>query len=493
MTDPALTSHPHLWAPVLRDFQSTASAYSWVDVGRLAKQSPRSFRLQDANETLPSNAAELQRALSSPLLVRADRSFLHVDCPSIVLPSFGISLTLSPPTVLDLGGGCCRPSPPVRAGELTAFYGKYAGRAAQAYVARSALGRWLKTANFSMLLGDASVVHTHLMSVVHSHSKGYHHAVTEAVPKVILALGLLRREPQIQVLYDADAGVEEVLVQLLGRREGRDLRMGPRAYFAWRLTIPPAFCGEGRFGPALSRAGTGAALRYLAAAADAAGAPAGGEATSASPPSTIKPRPTVLVVRRSVLASGGGRAALNHDELLLGLHHLLPPSVAIEEYAPDATLVQAARQWRRASLAICPHGAGTTNLIHMRPNGTVVELLAYGQKGRVYESLSHKMGHRYIVCLYNRTIAVQKSQLRFARVAGYTSFVVDVPAVLRCIQQANGFSAVGWTRSDARGGGLAVAAGKAARRISSAAKAQVVAPRPPERRSTKTFEATRMA
>jgi len=449
MTDPALAAR-RLWAPVLSDFQSTASAYSWADVGRLTKQSPRSFRLQDANETLPSNAAELQRALAAAPAASADRSFLHVDCPSIVLPSFGIALTLSPPTVLDLGGGCCRPSPPVRAGELTAFHSKHAGRAAQAY--GSALGRWLKTANFSMLLGDASVVHAHLLSVVHSHSRGYYHAVTEAVPKVILALGLLRRKPQIQVLYDAGP-LEEVLVQLLGRREGRDLRMGPRAYFASRLTIPPALSVEGRFGPALSRVGSGAALRYLAAAADAAGAPAGGEATSASPPSTIKPRPTVIVVRRSVLASGGGRAALNHDELLLGLRHLLPPSVAIEEYAPDATLVQAARQWRRASLAICPHGAGTTNLIHMRPNGTVVELLAYGQKGRVYESLSHKMGHRYIVCLYNRTIAAQKSQLRFARVAGHTSFVVDVPAVLRCIQQANGFSAVGWARSDARGGG----------------------------------------
>ena len=148
---------------------------------------------------------------------------------------------------------------------------------------------------------------------------------------------------------------------------GRGVHMDASSVFARRLTVPPSMTFSAAHAPLV--------LHSLAEACLAGIAPA--------PPSA----PALLVVRRSALGVSGGRAVLNHDELLLGLKQRLPDA-NIEEYPPGATLTAAARQWRRAQLAICPHGAGCTNMLFMPRHSTVVEILHHHQKGRVVLALT---------------------------------------------------------------------------------------------------------
>ena len=92
---------------------------------------------------------------------------------------------------------------------------------------------------------------------------------------------------------------------------------------------------------------------------------------------------------------------LNHDEMMLVLRQIvLPPTATISEFPPSADLKTAAQMWRDADVAIVPHGAGTTNILFMRPNSTVVEILRKGQTGRVYGGLAKALGHTYHACIY---------------------------------------------------------------------------------------------
>ena len=112
----------------------------------------------------------------------------------------------------------------------------------------------------------------------------------------------------------------------------------------------------------------------------------------------------VIVVRRSAIARNGGRALLNHDQLMFTLRFvLLDATTKLLEWPPEGkTLAQAVETWRTASVAIAPHGAGLTNMIFMPRGSIVVEILAHGQMGRVYGSLAQMMGHRYTDCYYMR-------------------------------------------------------------------------------------------
>ena len=169
-------------------------------------------------------------------------------------------------------------------------------------------------------------------------------------------------------------------------------------------------------------------------------------------------KPTVLVVRRSTMAVHGGRAILNHDEMLLGLRQLLPPGIAIEEYPPSGlSLAQSIHMWASASVAICTHGAATTNMIFMPRNSTIVEILAAEQRGRVYKAMAHNLGHRYFNFTCNRTEARARSQLPFARRQPYISYMLDVPWLLSGLRDAGALDAlpgVSWRTIDARALGL---------------------------------------
>ena len=75
-------------------------------------------------------------------------------------------------------------------------------------------------------------------------------------------------------------------------------------------------------------------------------------------------------------------------------------------------------------------------MVFMPPNSTIFEIVADEQRGRVYQGLAVSLGHRYVECLYNRTVARARSQLGFARNSPYTSFVLDVPWFLERIRKS---------------------------------------------------------
>ena len=68
----------------------------------------------------------------------------------------------------------------------------------------------------------------------------------------------------------------------------------------------------------------------------------------------------------------------------------------------------------------------------MPPDSTVVEIIAVQQKGRVYQTLAKFLGHRYIVCPYNRTDPTYMSQIPSAT---GDSFVLNMPSFLQCLQK----------------------------------------------------------
>ena len=122
-----------------------------------------------------------------------------------------------------------------------------------------------------------------------------------------------------------------------------------------------------------------------------------------TPVSTMNRPKSVIVVRRSSGATSGRRAVVNHDELMFILRYvLLDEPVKLSEWPPDATLSRALHVWSQADAAVCPHGAGTTNMLFMPRGSTIIEIIAEGQHGRVYGSMATMLGHKYVPCVYRR-------------------------------------------------------------------------------------------
>jgi len=235
-----------------------------------------------------------------------------------VLPAFnkhgplGLVLVAQPLLMLDLGGGCCRPPPPLP------FHSEEPVRPEDPHT------QWLaeRGVHFTRIVREAGQQPEHewLLLACHCHSSTYYHAVAEAAPKIIWAMPLLRSNPNLKVLHDS-THVSDVLELL--KLPKRGLMQCSRGAFARRLTIPPA--------PLLSRGLLSAFRDELWRSA----------ALTAPPKSKRKPR--VVVVRRSPMGAGGGRSLLNHDELMFTLRHvLLPSQVELLEWPPDASVKQAA-------------------------------------------------------------------------------------------------------------------------------------------------------
>ena len=116
---------------------------------------------------------------------------------------------------------------------------------------------------------------------------------------------------------------------------------------------------------------------------------------------------------------------------------------------------EAVAAWGGARVAIAPHGAGGTNMIFMQAGGTYVEILAEGQRGRVYGQLATRMGLKYVPCIYNR--ADPRFRPQMADHFGSDNFVVDIPWLLGCLHKglnatrrtaADPFGADVWERLD---------------------------------------------
>ena len=398
---------------------SNATSYSWAELELAQKKGrvPPALQLMDpleaADEAL---AAELSRSARGSAFLAA----VSVDHPCIVLPSYGIVIVASsPPIILDLAGGCCRPSAPIQREQLVQAHKAKLGKAWWQSL-------WVRTGSLLALANevtDRTVVHRWLLPVFHAHSSSFFHAFAECGYKLMWSLRLLRTHPEIRVMHGSKFVGE--LLGILGLPDRGFHASGLNPAFAGRLSMPPSLTADYPLyaGPAMrSLAGAVRALSGL---------------RSATKPSPVPSAPAVLIVRRGAGARHGGRAMLNHDELVLGLRQLLPSTVTLKEFPPEGMpIVAAASVWSQAHVAICPHGAGCTNMIFMPTNSTIFEIIADGQTGRVYQGLAVSLGHRYVECLYNRAVARARSQLGFARNSPYTSFVLGVPWLLDRIRES---------------------------------------------------------
>jgi len=152
-----------------------------------------------------------------------------------VLPAFnkhgplGLVLVAQPLLMLDLGGGCCRPPPPLP------FHSEEPVRPEDPHT------QWLaeRGVHFTRIVREAGQQPEHewLLLACHCHSSTYYHAVAEAAPKIIWAMPLLRSNPNLKVLHDS-THVSDVLELL--KLPKRGLMQCSRGAFARRLTIPPA-------------------------------------------------------------------------------------------------------------------------------------------------------------------------------------------------------------------------------------------------------------
>lgn len=397
---------------------SNATSYSWGELEHTQKNGrvPAALQLMDplkaADEAL---AVELSRSARGSAFMAA----MSVNHPCIVLPSYGIVLVASsPPIILDIAGGCCRPSAPIQRDQLVQVHKAKLGKAWWQ-------SPWVRTGSLLALANevtDHTVVHRWLLPIFHAHSSSFFHAFAECGYKLMWSLRLLRTHPEIRVMHGSKFVRE--LLGILGLPERGFQGSGLNPAFAGRLSMPPSLTADY---PLYA----GPAMRSLAGAIRAP------RLRSATKPSPVPSAPAVLIVRRGAGTRHGGRAMLNHDELVLGLRQLLPPTVTLKEFPPEGMpLVLAASVWSQARVAICPHGAGCTNMVFMPPNSTIFEIIADGQLGRVYQGLAVSLGHRYVKCLYNITVARARSQLRFARNSPYTSYVLDVPWLLERIHKS---------------------------------------------------------
>lgn len=233
-------------------------------------------------------------------------------------------------------------------------------------------------------------------------------------------LRLLQQNPDLRVLHDSR--FVDALLPLLNL-PGRGVMYNGSSQFARRITLPPS---------AQLQAGLMRALRRTLFA----------QMTMPVAEADVSDSGAVIVVRRSAIASSGGRALLNHDQLMFTLRFvLLAATTKLLEWPPEErTLAQAVETWRTASVAIAPHGAGLTNMIFMPRGSIVVEIIAYGQTGRVYGALAQMMGHRYTDCYYSRN---QHSTLNLSfplpireRFEHYTAFSLDLTYFMdECIRR----------------------------------------------------------
>ena len=287
------------------------------------------------------------------------QTLIDVHSRVMVVSSYAVVITSDPVAVLDLAGGCCRPE------------------AAFSFMQLASIDAFLRNGR-----GYTSPEHAWLFLASHFHSSTYFHALGEAAPKLIWGLRLLRENPTLKVLHSSRF-IDEVLhaLHLPGRAVAYD---SSKRHFARRVTVPPP-AYQLDLGPLQ-------ALRRELMGSVEARLPLANRARS------------VLVVRRSAMIHGGGRALLNHDELMFTLRNvLLDRSVALAEWPPTGTtLKQAVKVWSEIDTVIAPHGAGLTNVLFLPPGSTVIEIVAKGQKGRVYGTMARLFGHKFTTCEYVR-------------------------------------------------------------------------------------------
>lgn len=272
-------------------------------------------------------------------------SLFDVQGRVMILPAMGMVISSDPPAVLDLAVGCCRAATSTNLTSIVkqrVFDGP-----------SGPLSRAMEPRKLIRKMNATTIEHEWLLLVAFYHSTSYYHSLVEAGVRIFWGMQLLRSHPELKVLH-ASPFVDSMLT-ILGLNGRGVLFAGfedfskPQAQFARRITIPPsdrhqAAAATGRFGAAVKmlqkqyRDGLASALAKSPRASAGIGS---SDVVRAGDPLRV------LVVRRAATAPGGGRALLNHDEMMLMLRHsLLPPKVPLVEYPPDGiSLQQTASMW----------------------------------------------------------------------------------------------------------------------------------------------------
>ena len=265
--------HPYLKA------SSAMPSYGWstIDEFQLYAGPSKVQFLNTFSNTSSLSLSEFREAGQSRMLdVRGN--------VSIVSP-YAIVISSTPLALLDLAGGCCRPAAPISPLD----------RSLKPYIKADLKGGWKLSEK------RKRVDYEWVYLACHSHSRTYFHGVLEAAPKLLWGLRLLHANPSVRVLHDS-RHVSELLpvLNLTGRGIVYNQQRGVSAN---RVTIPP---------PAQLTAGLVKALRRFSFAH-----------VRLREPEAWRGPNSVIVVRRDVIATDGGRAMLNHDEVDLNLFYTM--------------------------------------------------------------------------------------------------------------------------------------------------------------------------
>ena len=267
---PPSMSHLNAWKALLAS--SEMPSYSWSSFTRNDSVMPPTWSL------LESSAVGVTTLQSHPL------ALLDVRCPVMVLPLLGVVISSKPKALLDLAGGCCR-----------------TGHLSRVPLAYRHLGAKGGPGNPLRLLQqteqNSSIEYKWLFVISHSHSQSYFHAVGESAPKVMWGLRMLHAHPEIKVL--SDTPIARQMLGLLGLSAARNVEGYPA--YARRVTMP-------QLAPSWLFARLMQSMRAEIRRRHPPRTPAGWSPGFSS---------SVMVVRRSILAGRGGRAMINHDELMV--------------------------------------------------------------------------------------------------------------------------------------------------------------------------------
>ena len=226
----------------------------------------------------------------------------------------------------------------------------------------------------------------------------YYHFSQERLPRVVLALDILRARPAMKVHVAAEFGFIRNMLAMVGIEESRFVTGPVRAR---AIVYPePSSCGNPHLHVLL------AWQRLLNEVVGLAWMPKHQPGRGGAAGASKAQRRLVIVIKRP---RGHSRSFANHDEVLSALGSALrdveDPETAlpfevrqfdIAEYRGDNPQRDSLADFSNAAAVVAPHGAGLANIIACAPGTVVVEVLRPAKSiNTCFFALSLKLGLQY--------------------------------------------------------------------------------------------------
>jgi len=372
---------------------------------------------------------------------------VHVLTPAVVssirVKNFGSGVVFAsaPALVLDLSGGCCRPTPRTcwprcdddAAARECGWWGCQHGHE---FARNAALDAVRGVASGGS--GGGGEWHEWLYVALHSHSATYYHATAQTLPRLMWAHALLLAETRIRVAHESRT--LDALLPFVGLG-GRGVLITSRGVAARRLTIAPAADLHGldndahppwvyrtrALRAAITRAGP-ALIRHSLSRDGVE--EEDGEARAPPPDRHGPAAGTIVIVRR--VARGrkgrGDRAVRNHAELMAAVRAEWPTAL-VSEFLPSASVAQTVATFTAATLVIGVHGAGLSNVLFATRRLTLVELIWEQQPGwGTFPPLIAPRRGSYVNCTY-------ASPRAGPPLSPDSDVTLDIPAVFACMRR----------------------------------------------------------